>query len=307
MVAAESERPLCSQNLQRQTCIVLFGHWGKHTGKLCGFSWDGRRLSSRWTFAQRSKCWLGNDFQNIACTAEWGKAGNHHWWISVSCKADKAFPSVFQKIWDTQLKNENVEMILCGSLVHMMMEQTLSYSSLYTGAEPDRLSWNKFHMPITTNFSRRCLSKSAFCTMPSLVACLIYRAVSSGQWNLWWHSPKCFHPAKFPVRRTRVLASAWSKWYWKLFLYHPFCSSRKLSSVRYRGLAIHSGNEFAEIIKDLMRFRHFGAWGSPNWKECRNKQKRTVSHPGQFPRLLVSFCISHAVFHWKWSRWNRHE
>ena len=44
-------------------------------------------------------------------------------------KADKAFPSVFQKIWDTQLKNENVEMILCGSLVHMMMEQTLSYSS----------------------------------------------------------------------------------------------------------------------------------------------------------------------------------
>ena len=44
-------------------------------------------------------------------------------------KADKAFPSVFQKIWDTQLKNENVEVILCGSLVHMMMEQTLSYSS----------------------------------------------------------------------------------------------------------------------------------------------------------------------------------
>ena len=44
-------------------------------------------------------------------------------------KADKAFPSVFQKIWDTILKNKNVEVILCGSLVHMMMEQTLSYSS----------------------------------------------------------------------------------------------------------------------------------------------------------------------------------
>ena len=44
-------------------------------------------------------------------------------------KADKAFPSIFQRIWDTQLKNKNVEVILCGSLVHMMMEQTLSYSS----------------------------------------------------------------------------------------------------------------------------------------------------------------------------------
>lgn len=44
-------------------------------------------------------------------------------------KADKAFPSVFQRIWDTTLKNHNVQVILCGSLVHMMMEQTLSYSS----------------------------------------------------------------------------------------------------------------------------------------------------------------------------------
>ena len=51
-------------------------------------------------------------------------------------KADKAFPSVFQKIWDTQLKNENVELVLCGSLVHMMMEQTLSYSSPLYGRRP---------------------------------------------------------------------------------------------------------------------------------------------------------------------------
>lgn len=44
-------------------------------------------------------------------------------------KADKAFPSVFQRIWDTALKNQNVEVILCGSLIQMMMEQTLSYAS----------------------------------------------------------------------------------------------------------------------------------------------------------------------------------
>lgn len=44
-------------------------------------------------------------------------------------KADKAFPSVFQRIWDTSLKKQNVEVILCGSLIHMMTEQVLSYSS----------------------------------------------------------------------------------------------------------------------------------------------------------------------------------
>lgn len=44
-------------------------------------------------------------------------------------KADKAFPSIFQKIWDTTLRVRNVMVILCGSLIHMMTEQTLDYSS----------------------------------------------------------------------------------------------------------------------------------------------------------------------------------
>lgn len=44
-------------------------------------------------------------------------------------KSNPAFPSVFQKIWDTVLKNSNVMVILCGSLISMMESQTLSYSS----------------------------------------------------------------------------------------------------------------------------------------------------------------------------------
>ncbi len=44
-------------------------------------------------------------------------------------KSDGAFPSVFQKIWDTLLKDSKVMVILCGSLISMMVEQTLSYSS----------------------------------------------------------------------------------------------------------------------------------------------------------------------------------
>lgn len=44
-------------------------------------------------------------------------------------KSNPAFPSIFQKIWDTILKDENVMVILCGSLITMMESQTLSYSS----------------------------------------------------------------------------------------------------------------------------------------------------------------------------------
>ena len=44
-------------------------------------------------------------------------------------KSNPAFPSIFQKIWDTVLKNENIMVILCGSLISMMESQTLNYAS----------------------------------------------------------------------------------------------------------------------------------------------------------------------------------
>lgn len=44
-------------------------------------------------------------------------------------KANRSFPSVFQRIWDTILKDGNVMIILCGSLISMMESQTLAYSS----------------------------------------------------------------------------------------------------------------------------------------------------------------------------------
>lgn len=44
-------------------------------------------------------------------------------------KSSPAFPSIFQKIWDTILKNQNIMVILCGSLISMMESQTLNYTS----------------------------------------------------------------------------------------------------------------------------------------------------------------------------------
>ena len=44
-------------------------------------------------------------------------------------KSNPAFPSVFQRIWEETLKDRQVMVILCGSLISMMQSQTLAYDS----------------------------------------------------------------------------------------------------------------------------------------------------------------------------------
>lgn len=44
-------------------------------------------------------------------------------------KSNPAFPSIFQRIWEENLKHRQVMVILCGSLISMMESQTLAYNS----------------------------------------------------------------------------------------------------------------------------------------------------------------------------------
>ena len=44
-------------------------------------------------------------------------------------KANPAFPSILQRIWEEILKDRSVMVILCGSLISMMESQTLAYGS----------------------------------------------------------------------------------------------------------------------------------------------------------------------------------
>lgn len=44
-------------------------------------------------------------------------------------KANPAFPSIFQRIWEENLKDRSVMVILCGSLISIMQSQTLAYGS----------------------------------------------------------------------------------------------------------------------------------------------------------------------------------
>jgi AAA+ ATPase superfamily predicted ATPase len=44
-------------------------------------------------------------------------------------RSNPAFPSILQRLWDEQWREKNVLLLLCGSLVGMMYETTLSYES----------------------------------------------------------------------------------------------------------------------------------------------------------------------------------
>ena len=48
-------------------------------------------------------------------------------------KANQAFPSILQNAWDELLKDKNVMLILCGSLIGMMQKHALSYDSTLYG------------------------------------------------------------------------------------------------------------------------------------------------------------------------------
>lgn len=70
-----------------------------------------------------------------------------------------AFPSIMQRIWDLLLKDSNIMLILCGSLVNLMTLQTLNYSSPLYGRRTaqiklkqiDFFDYSKFYSNIKTN------------------------------------------------------------------------------------------------------------------------------------------------------------
>ena len=67
-------------------------------------------------------------------------------------KANAAFPSIMQRIWDLHLQNANVMVILCGSLVHMMEAQALNYSSPLYGRRTGQIKLRQIGFPHYAGF-----------------------------------------------------------------------------------------------------------------------------------------------------------
>lgn len=67
-------------------------------------------------------------------------------------KLDHSIPSQFQYIIDELLKNRNIHLILCGSLISMMYEQTLSYNSPLYGRRTSSIKLDALKFQHLQNF-----------------------------------------------------------------------------------------------------------------------------------------------------------
>ncbi len=67
-------------------------------------------------------------------------------------KLDKSIPSQFQYIIDEILKSKNIHLVLCGSIISMMYEQTLSYSSPLYGRRTSSIKLDALNFKYLSSF-----------------------------------------------------------------------------------------------------------------------------------------------------------
>ena len=67
-------------------------------------------------------------------------------------KIDNSMPSQFQYIVDELLQNKNIHLILCGSIISMMYEQTLSYNSPLYGRRTSAIKLEAIEFQYLDNF-----------------------------------------------------------------------------------------------------------------------------------------------------------
>ena len=74
-------------------------------------------------------------------------------------KVNSSFPSIFQKIWDELLKENNVMVILCGSLINMMEAQTLNYTSPLYGRRTGQIKLKQIPFENYSEFFNKKLNE----------------------------------------------------------------------------------------------------------------------------------------------------
>lgn len=84
------------------------------------------------------------------------------------CKTNPAFASVVQRIWDEKLKNHSFMLILSGSLVGMMQEHALSYSSPLYGRRTGQIKLKQFSFKDAKEFFLKCQTTNLYGYIPSL-------------------------------------------------------------------------------------------------------------------------------------------
>jgi AAA+ ATPase superfamily predicted ATPase len=81
-------------------------------------------------------------------------------------QVNSAFPSILQRLWDTELASRNLMLVLCGSLVGMMYRTTLAYDSPLYGRRTGQIRMR----PLTFSDLRKAFPDKAFNEVVELYA-----------------------------------------------------------------------------------------------------------------------------------------
>ena len=121
---------------------ALIKEFGRNKDMLYFLATEESELQNMITFRELAANNIDNDLLNYTSSNRWDtffdaiiryKSKNKKIIVidefQYLCKSNPAFPSIFQKIWDEKLKDKNVMVILCGSLINMIESQTLNYNS----------------------------------------------------------------------------------------------------------------------------------------------------------------------------------
>lgn len=82
--------------------------------------------------------------------------------------SNPAFPSILQRIWEEQLKDSSVMLILCGSLISMMVSQTLSYSSPLYGRRTAQIRLGQIPFKYYHEFYDKTITEDDLITLYSI-------------------------------------------------------------------------------------------------------------------------------------------
>jgi len=151
----ESEMEVLEEEYRRKesSLVILYGR--RRTGKttlisefikekpaLFFLATEESEAQNRSAFKERAAEFIDSDLLRSAAVSNWDvvfAAVMEHPFESKPVividefqnigKSNRAFPSIFQRIWDEKLKDKSVMVILCGSLISMMTSQALNYGS----------------------------------------------------------------------------------------------------------------------------------------------------------------------------------
>ena len=120
-------------------------------------------------------------------------------------KTNPDFPSILQNAWDEVLKDHNVMLVLCGSLINMMKKHALAYDSPLYGRRTAQIRLMPLQFTDVCMRHRTCRLSRLWSSMPSRAA---YR-------NIWSFS-----------RRTSRWWSRFGVWYCRKM---AFCMKNRIS------------------------------------------------------------------------------